>query len=131
MPSNPHRQPAIFIPHGGGPCFFMDWTWGPADTWFATRHFLEHLAGTLPAPPKAIVVVSGHWEDTSFTAGTAAHPELIFDYSGFPEHTYKLTWPAPGDPVVAQRVAGLLREAGLPAALDPSRGFDHGVFVPL
>jgi aromatic ring-opening dioxygenase catalytic subunit (LigB family) len=131
MTANPHRQPAIFIPHGGGPCFFMDWTWGPADTWNATKSFLEGLAATLPTPPKAIVVVSGHWEETSFTASAAARPQLIFDYSGFPEHTYKLTWPAPGDPALAQRVAGLLREAGLPAALDPNRGFDHGVFVPL
>jgi aromatic ring-opening dioxygenase catalytic subunit (LigB family) len=131
MTVNPHRQPAIFIPHAGGPCFFMDWTWGPADTWNATRSFLEGLAATLPAPPKAIVVVSGHWEETSFTASAAARPQLIFDYSGFPEHTYKLTWPAPGDPALAQKVAGLLKQAGLPAALDQSRGFDHGVFVPL
>ena len=91
MTANPHRQPAIFIPHGGGPCFFMDWTWGPADTWNATKSFLEGLAATLPTPPKAIVVVSGHWEETSFTASAAARPQLIFDYSGFPEHTYKLT----------------------------------------
>jgi aromatic ring-opening dioxygenase catalytic subunit (LigB family) len=56
---------------------------------------------------------------------------LIFDYSGFPEHTYQLTWPAPGDPELAARVARMLAEAGLPAAMDPNRGFDHGVFVPL
>jgi aromatic ring-opening dioxygenase catalytic subunit (LigB family) len=109
----------------------MDWTWGPADTWNATERFLEGLAGTLPAPPKAMVVVSGHWEEPAFTASAAAHPELIFDYSGFPEHTYRLTWPAPGDPELAAEVAGLLGKAGLPAATSSSRGFDHGVFVPL
>ncbi len=125
------RQPAIFLPHGGGPCFFMDWTWGPADTWHKTRHFLEGLAATLPAEPKAILVVSGHWEEAAFTAGSRANPELIFDYSGFPEDTYQLTWPAPGDPELARRAADLLRQAGLPAATDPARGFDHGVFVPL
>jgi aromatic ring-opening dioxygenase catalytic subunit (LigB family) len=125
------RQPAIFLPHGGGPCFFMDWTWGPADTWSATRLFLEGLADTLPAPPKAIVVVSGHWEEVEFTASAAPEPELIYDYSGFPEHTYKLTWPAPGVPELARRVADLLAGAGLPSAVSPSRGFDHGVFVPL
>ena len=125
------RQAAIFLPHGGGPCFFMDWTWGPADTWHATQRFLEGLAATLPAQPKALLVVSGHWEEPVFTASAAAKPELIFDYSGFPEHTYRLTWPAPGDPALAERVAGLLSDAGLSTALSANRGFDHGVFVPL
>lgn len=125
------RQPAIFLPHGGGPCFFMDWSWGPADTWLKTQHFLEGLAATLPAPPKAMVVVSGHWEEAAFTAGAAGQPRLIFDYSGFPEHTYRLTWPAPGEPALAARVAEMLKQAGLPAGTDSARGYDHGVFVPL
>lgn len=131
MPTNPQRQPVIYLPHGGGPCFFMDWTWGPADTWARTQRFLEGLAATLPATPKALVVVSGHWEEAAFTASASAQPELIFDYSGFPEHTYQLTWPAPGSPELAERVAGLLGQAALPAAVSASRGFDHGVFVPL
>jgi len=109
----------------------MDWNWGPADTWKATQRFLEGLAATLPAAPRAMVVVSGHWEEPAFTVSTAAAPELIFDYTGFPEETYKLTWPAPGEPELALRVAGLLKEAGLPTAVSKTRGFDHGVFVPL
>ena len=125
------RQPAVFLPHGGGPCFFMDWTWGPADTWSKTQRFLEGLAATLPSTPKALLVISGHWEEPSFTASTAAHPRLTFDYSGFPEHTYRLTWPALGDPELAARVAGLLQKAGLPTLPSVDRGFDHGVFVPL
>lgn len=131
MAARAARQPAIFLPHGGGPCFFMDWTWGPADTWHATQRFLEGLAGALPGTPRALLVVSGHWEEPAFTAGASPAPKLIFDYSGFPEHTYRLTWPAPGDPELAARVQRLLAEAGLPAATDPDRGFDHGVFVPL
>ena len=131
MATKAKRQPAIFLPHGGGPCFFMDWTWGPADTWHKTRRFLEGLAGALPETPKALVVVSGHWEEATFTASAAAQPKLIFDYSGFPEETYRLTWPAPGDPELAARVARLLGSAGLPAGLSADRGFDHGVFVPL
>ena len=131
MATNAQRQPAIFLPHGGGPCFFMDWTWGPADTWHATQRFLEGLGNTLPETPKALLVISGHWEEPAFTASAAPRPELIFDYSGFPEHTYQLTWPAPGDPELAQRVTDLLAQAGLPAAMSPDRGFDHGVFVPL
>jgi aromatic ring-opening dioxygenase catalytic subunit (LigB family) len=125
------RQPAIYLPHGGGPCFFMDWTWGPADTWNATQRFLEGVAATLPAAPKAILVVSAHWEEPVFTVGAAARPELIYDYSGFPEHTYQLTWPAPGEPKLAARVAHLLSQAGLPVSVSVSRGLDHGVFVPL
>jgi aromatic ring-opening dioxygenase catalytic subunit (LigB family) len=109
----------------------MDWTWGPADTWNASKRFLEGLAATLPEPPKAILVISGHWEEPAFTASAAARPELIFDYSGFPEHTYRLTWPAPGSPELAGRAADLLKQAGLPAAASAGRGFDHGVFVPL
>ena len=62
------RQPSLFIPHGGGPCFFMDWTWGPADTWQSTERFLQGLAATLLTPPKALLVVSGHWEEPAFTA---------------------------------------------------------------
>lgn len=131
MSENAKRQPAIFLPHGGGPCFFIDWTWGPADTWHPTQRFLEGLAATLPETPRALLVVSGHWEEPAFTASAATSPKLIFDYSGFPEHTYRLTWPAPGDPELAARVASLLGSAGLHAAISPTRGYDHGVFVPL
>ena len=130
-PDAPATQPAIFLPHGGGPCFFMDWTWGPADTWHATQHFLEGLHTTLPETPRALLVISGHWEEAAFSASTAAAPGLIYDYSGFPAHTYHLTWPAPGDPALGAEVAGLLDKAGLPSALDAGRGYDHGVFVPL
>jgi aromatic ring-opening dioxygenase catalytic subunit (LigB family) len=125
------KQPSIFLPHGGGPCFFMDWTWGPADTWMPTERFLAGLAATLPERPKAMVVVSGHWEEEAFTAGAAVRPELIYDYSGFPEHTYRLTWPAPGDPEMAERVAALLKDAGLPSGVSRTRGYNHGVFIPL
>ena len=125
------RQPAIFLPHGGGPCFFMDWTWGPPDTWHKTQRFLEGIAASLPEKPRAMVVISGHWEEPGFTAGAAAAPRMIYDYSGFPAHTYKLTWPAPGNPALAQRVVRLLKKSGLPTALSEDRGYDHGVFVPL
>lgn len=124
-------QPAIFLPHGGGPCFFMDWSWGAADTWNATQRFLEGLVATLTVLPTAIVVVSAHWEEAVFTASASAAPELIYDYSGFPEHTYRLTWPAPGEPQLAQRIVELLSQAGIASAESASRGFDHGVFVPL
>ena len=72
MTAKPERQPTIFIPHGGGPCFFMDWTRGAANTWHATQRFLEGLATTLPATPKALLVVSGHWEER--LSPPAPHP---------------------------------------------------------
>ena len=125
-------MPTFFIPHGGGPCFFMDWTLmgGPADTWDKTEAWLRGLLVMLPQRPKGIVVISGHWEEQAFTASTAERPGMIFDYSGFPPHTYQLSYPAPGAPALAERVVSLLREAGLPAATDALRGFDHGVFIP-
>jgi aromatic ring-opening dioxygenase catalytic subunit (LigB family) len=131
MSQSTPRQPSIFLPHGGGPCFFMDWTWGPADTWKATEEFLAGLAATLPALPRSLLVISGHWEEPAFTVSTAAHPELIFDYQGFPPHTYQLTWPAPGNPELAAQVHALLKGAGLSTAESSTRGYDHGVFVPL
>ena len=121
--------PSLFIPHGGGPCFFMP---DPRGTWTRMEAYLRGLPATLPEAPKAILVVSGHWEERAFAfTGSAAHPGLIFDYYGFPPETYQLTWPAPGAPWLAERGAELLRAAGLPSAVDPARGFDHGVFVPL
>jgi aromatic ring-opening dioxygenase catalytic subunit (LigB family) len=124
--------PTLFIPHGGGPCFFMDWTLmgGPADTWDATAAWLRGLAATLPARPRAIVVVSGHWEERAFTAASAAAPRMIYDYTGFPPHTYELQYPAPGEPALAEHIVSLLKKAGLPARTDGSRGFDHGIFIP-
>lgn len=126
-------MPTFFIPHGGGPCFFMDWTLfgGPADTWDELAAFLRGLLSRLPARPQGILVISGHWEEKVFTVSTAEQPSMIYDYSGFPAHTYELRYPAPGAPALARRVVSLLGAAGLPAATDNTRGYDHGVFVPL
>ncbi|ACG77578.1 extradiol ring-cleavage dioxygenase, class III enzyme, subunit B [Phenylobacterium zucineum HLK1] len=125
------RLPTLFIPHGAGPCFFMEWTRGPADAWARTETFLRGLVAGLPERPKAILVVSGHWEAPVFTVGSGERPGLIFDYYGFPEHTYRLTFDAPGSPALAERVRGLLTGAGITSAADRARGWDHGVFVPL
>ncbi|MBS0359921.1 MAG: dioxygenase [Proteobacteria bacterium] len=123
--------PTFFIPHGAGPCFFMDWTRGPADTWDRTAAWLKGLVAGLPERPKAILVVSGHWEAPVFTVGSSPKPDMVFDYYGFPEETYRLSFPADGAPPLAARVRDLLAKAGFPTAEDASRGYDHGVFVPL
>jgi aromatic ring-opening dioxygenase catalytic subunit (LigB family) len=122
------RQPSLYIPHGGGPCFFMD---DPQGVWRGMEAFLRDLPALLPERPKAILIVSGHWETDGFAFTAAEQPPLVYDYHGFPPHTYALRYDAPGDPALAERAAGLLSGAGLPAALDPARGLDHGVFVPL
>lgn len=103
---------------------------GPPDTWEPMAAWLRGLAATLPERPKAVVVFSGHWEEDAFTAASAAHPPLIYDYYGFPEHTYRLTYPAPGAPDLAKRIVEMLTRSGLPARSDDRRGFDHGVFIP-
>ncbi|OHB31390.1 MAG: dioxygenase [Phenylobacterium sp. RIFCSPHIGHO2_01_FULL_69_31] len=123
--------PTVFLPHGAGPCFFMEWGRGPADTWDRTAAYLQGLIPSLPERPKAILVVSGHWEAEVFTAGTAERPALDYDYYGFPPHTYQLTFDAPGSPTLAHRVRRLLGEAGIASAEDAGHGWDHGVFVPL
>ena len=123
--------PTVYLPHGAGPCFFMEWTRGPADTWDRTATYLRGLADSLPERPKAILVISGHWEAPAFTVGTGARPGLEFDYYGFPPETYRMTFDAPCSPGLARRVRKLLAEAGFGAAEDAQRGWDHGVFVPL
>jgi aromatic ring-opening dioxygenase catalytic subunit (LigB family) len=103
----------------------------PHGTWTSMAEFLRGLPATLPEKPRAILIVSGHWETQGFALTSGENPPLVFDYYGFPPHTYQLRYDAPGAPQLAARVAERLGTAGLEATLDVSRGFDHGVFVPL
>jgi aromatic ring-opening dioxygenase catalytic subunit (LigB family) len=125
------RQPTIYLPHGGGPCFFMEWTMGPRDTWDRMKAWLTAMPSTLPERPRALLVVSAHWEERVPTVLIDAQHGLLYDYSGFPAHTYQLKWPAPGDPALAERVVRALGVAGIPCAGARGRGLDHGVFIPL
>lgn len=115
----------LYIPHGGGPLPLMG---EPSH-----QSIVEYLQSTESSigRPAAIVVVSAHWECPNPTVTAAASPELYFDYYGFPPETYELTYPAPGSPELAGRVADLLRDGGFAPELDTERDFDHGVFVPL
>jgi aromatic ring-opening dioxygenase catalytic subunit (LigB family) len=96
-----------------------------------TEDFLRSIKEVLPATPKAILLITAHWEThvTSFTGGQ--NPELIYDYYGFPPETYELKYPAKGEPALATRAAGLLHQAGYAAQVDANYGWDHGVFIPL
>lgn len=122
-------MPTWFIPHGAGPCFFM--AWSPPHAWDRMAAFLNNLAATLPRRPQAIVMVSAHWLAPQFAVTSAAQPALLYDYHGFPPHTYELTYPAPGAPALAEQMAETLRAAGIASAPDAQRGFDHGMFIPL
>jgi aromatic ring-opening dioxygenase catalytic subunit (LigB family) len=126
------RLPAYFISHGGGP-----WPWlvemkdATAPLADSLRGLAAEVAALNGGPPRAVLCISGHWEAPAFTAMAAAQPDMVYDYFGFPEHTYRIRYPAPGAPLLAQRVQSLLQGAGLPAALDSTRGYDHGTFSPL
>jgi aromatic ring-opening dioxygenase catalytic subunit (LigB family) len=125
------KLPTLYLPHGGGPCFFMDWTMGPPDTWDSTAAWLRGIAASLPEKPRALLVVSAHWEEAVPTVTSSAAPPLLYDYYGFPPHTYQLTWPARGAPELSSRVRHLLAGSGFESGEDAQRGFDHGVFIPL
>ena len=125
------RLPSLYITHGGGPCFWMEFgpPFGP-HAFDKLRDYFAGLIASLPEWPKAILMISGHWEEDRPTVSTAAKPGMLFDYSGFPEHTYHLSYPAPGAPDLAERVRNLLKAAQIDCGTDSERAFDHGVFVP-
>lgn len=115
----------VYLSHGGGPLPIL----GDASH-RAMVDFMRQLPSQL-RPPEAIVVVSAHWEERSATLLGAHHPALFYDYYGFPEAAYEITYPAPGSPELATRIAGVLQKAHIATDIDPQRGFDHGVFIPL
>ena len=121
--------PTLYLSHGGGPWPWMD---GPMRK---AHRGLEQALAALPAQlgpaPRAVLMVSAHWEEVAFTLGASAAPALIFDYHGFPEHTYRIAYAAPGAPELASHACQLLRQAGIKACTDPARGLDHGAFVPM
>lgn len=113
--------PALFVSHGAPTLILENGS---------TCRFLGDLGGTLPRP-QAVLVVSAHWETERPTFGAAVQLDTIHDFYGFPDALYRLRYPAPGARTVAQRAAALLNEQGIPSALDPARGLDHGAWVPL
>lgn len=121
-------MPVYFLSHGGGPWPHVE---SMRQQFAKTEREFKSLPSRLPAKPRAILAISGHWESDAFTVSTSPEPGMEYDYYGFPEHTYHLRYPAPGSPALAQRVKDLLTASGIDAGEDAQRGFDHGVFVPL
>lgn len=123
------RFPTFFISHGGGPWPWMMDEWqGAYDQLAAALRQLPEDAG---ARPKAVLMVSAHWEEAEFTVQSNPAPGMIYDYGGFPDYTYRIRYPAPGDSSLARRVQELLRNAGIAVGEDNQRGFDHGMFAPM
>jgi aromatic ring-opening dioxygenase catalytic subunit (LigB family) len=122
------RLPTYFISHGGGP-----WPWVPEMR--ADLKVLEASLADIPkqlaSTPEAILVISGHWEESGFDVMSHPHPPMVYDYFGFPDYTYRIQYPAPGHPALAARTLELIHAAGLQAKLNPEQGFDHGTFAPL
>lgn len=125
------RMPVVYLPHGGGPWPFADLGFGDKAELDDMAAYLRAIREVPPVRPKALLVISAHWEESVPTVMTSARPPMLYDYYGFPPETYEIQWPAPGDPALASRVRALLEQAGFASAENASRGFDHGTFVPL
>jgi aromatic ring-opening dioxygenase catalytic subunit (LigB family) len=123
--SPPTKAQIVYFSHGGGPLPIL----GDASH-KAMVDFMVHLPSRL-RKPDAILVISAHWEENEATLTGAPSPPLFYDYYGFPDEAYEITYPAPGSPDLAKRIADLLIQNNIPARPDPRRGFDHGLFIPL
>lgn len=124
-------MPVAFLPHGGGPWPFVELGFGDKDELASLAAYLRSVKDLPKAPPKALLVVSAHWEESVPTVMTSQAPPMLYDYYGFPPESYTITWPAPGEPKLAARARTLLENAGFKTGEDDARGFDHGTFVPL
>ncbi|GAK51942.1 extradiol ring-cleavage dioxygenase, class III enzyme, subunit B [Candidatus Moduliflexus flocculans] len=120
-----HHAQILYFSHGGGPLPIL----GDASH-KAMVDFMRQLPSRL-RQPEAILVVSAHWEESAATLLSGQTPPLFYDYYGFPQEAYAITYPAPGNPELAERIVRLLNAQNIPVRLDPERGFDHGVFIPL
>lgn len=121
-------MPVFFVSHGGGPWPWLD---SLSSTYTRLRGALSEMPQQVGERPQAILMISAHWEQAEFTLMSAANPGMLYDYRGFPAHTYSVSYPAPGAPWLADRIRTLLLESGINAELDDERGFDHGMFCPM
>lgn len=120
-----NKAQIVYFSHGGGPLPIL----GDASHQ-AMIDFMSRLPSQL-RKPDAILVISAHWEEHAAALLGAQNPAMFYDYYGFPDEAYEITYPAPGSPELARRIAGLLEKNHIPTRIDPERGFDHGLFIPL
>ncbi|MBN4059879.1 dioxygenase [Gammaproteobacteria bacterium AH-315-E17] len=118
-------SPVLYLPHGAGPLPLL------GDPMHKNLiKFLKELPASL-GQYSAILLISAHWEEDQATVTSASKPELIYDYYGFPPESYSIKYDAAGNPELAAEVVGLLTNYGVNAQMDETRGYDHGLFVPL
>lgn len=122
------RMPTYFISHGGGPWPWMD---DRRKSFAQLEKSYDAMHEELPERPKAVIMISGHWETDNVRVMHSAMPPMVYDYYNFPPHTYDVVYPAPGEPALAERVAQMIGATGIPTALDATQGYDHGTFVPM
>ncbi|AOV17987.1 dioxygenase [Acidihalobacter aeolianus] len=123
---NTTRLPTYFVSHGGGPWPYMDGEF--RRNFNLLENSLHEMRADLGNAPRAILMVSGHWEEQGLAISSGDRPGMVYDYYGFPDYLYHIAYNAPGSPELAQRVQTLLRDNRMEARLDPTRGFDHGTF---
>jgi aromatic ring-opening dioxygenase catalytic subunit (LigB family) len=125
---NTTRLPTYFISHGGGPWPYMPEMRARMQVLEASLADIPHQ---LPSRPRAVLVVSGHWEAPQFRVMGTPNPPMVYDYHGFPTHTYSVHYRAAGAPEVARRVQQLGQAAGIAVQIDAQQGYDHGTFAPM
>ena len=121
----PPKANGLYLSHGGGPMPIMG---------DPSHHEMVQVLRSIGAKvqkPSAVIMVSAHWEEAHVSITSAASPEMLFDYYGFPDAAYEYDYPAPGAPGLASSIGQELQSVGIDAELDPNRGFDHGMFVPM
>jgi aromatic ring-opening dioxygenase catalytic subunit (LigB family) len=123
--SNTSLSSVLYLSHGGGPLPLLG-----DESHKELVVCLKNVSDSLRSP-SAIIVVSAHWEEDKPTITSGTAPSLIYDYYGFPEESYKIEYPAPGETLLSHKIFNLLRSHGIDANLSDQRGFDHGLFVPL
>jgi len=120
-----NKAQIVYFSHGGGPLPIL----GDASH-KAMVDFMKELPSQL-RKPDAILVISAHWEESMITVLDGETPPLFYDYYGFPREAYEITYPAPGSPVLANKIVEVLKGKDIPVRTDSQRGFDHGLFIPL
>lgn len=125
----PNRLPTFYLSHGGGPWPYM--TGSFRHQFDALEESLKNVPSQIRDKPTAILVVSAHWEERDFAVMASPAPPMVYDFGGFPPETYKIRYPAPGAPGLAEHIGSLVEKAGLPTHLDQDRGFDHGTYALL
>ena len=104
---------------------------GAAEEYGRLAAWLKDFGAGFKGRIRGILVISAHWEEARPTLHFGAKPGMLYDYGGFPPHTYQISWPAPGDPALAARAEELLLGSGITSGRETERGYDHGTFVPL